>query len=363
MDKNKKNNKNMKPETIERIIKYGFIGVVAVVVLSIAINFLMNSTTSYAAKIGDEKVRVGEFELNFDQVKYYMLAEAGIGEGTPEADTFWSTANFNGLSAVDEAKRRAMESLKDQKIMLIKAKENNIGLEKADTDYIKDRIDQLILENGNSRSKAEDYLKNNFGISMNEFKKMNEEMILTQKMYTQEIETADVPEEDIKKFYDENVENYDTVTVRHILISTIDLEKNEAKSEEDKKLAEDKAKDILARINAGEDMKKLAKENSDDKPSVDENEGEYTFTKKDSYMPEFMDWAFNAKTDETGIVETSYGYHVMRLENRETAPYDKVKVEIKDELAQEIFTSKMEEWKKDPAYDVKTNSKVYDAIK
>lgn len=363
MDKSKKNNKNMKAETLEKYLKYGFIGIIVVVVVGIAISLLLSNSTSYAATIGSEKVSVGEFESYLDQIKYSMLIEAGIQEGTAEAETFWNTANFNGIGAIEEAKRRAMDGLKDQKIMVIKAKENKIQLVKSDNDYIKSRIDQLIKENGNSKSKTQSYLKENFGITLSEFEKMNKDAILAQKMYTKEIENTNVPEEEIRKRYDENVKSFDAVTVRHILISTVNQETGEALSDEKIKEAEDKAKDILAKVKAGEDMKKLAKEYSDDKPAVDENEGEYKFTKDENYVPEFMEWAFNAKVGDVDIVETSFGYHVMRLENREETPYDEVKNKIKQEISQELFANKMEEWKKDPAYDVKINTKVYDTIK
>ena len=363
MEKNKKKNKNAKAEALEKWLKYGFIGIIVFIVVGVAISLFIQSSTSYIATVGSEKISVGEFNMYLENVKYSMLLEAGIDEGTAEAETFWSTANFNGLSAIEEAKRRALDGLKEQKIMVNKAKEYNLKLEKEDNDYIEERVDQLISSNGNSKSKANKYLEDIYGITLSEYKKMNEDVILASKAYQKELENLNLTDEDYKKVYEDNKSSYDTVTVRHILISTLDPETNKPVDEEKKKEAEEKAKEIMERIKAGEDMKKLAKEFSDDKPAVEENEGEYKFNKYDSYVPEFMDWAFNASVGDIDIVETYYGYHVMRLENRESTNFEDVKDNIKTEVDDEKFAEKMEEWKKDPKYDVKKNPKVYDSIK
>jgi len=360
---NKKKNKNAKAEALEKGLKYGFIGLTVLVILAVAISLFLANSITYVATIGTEKVSLGEFNMYLENVKYSMLLEAGIEEGTSEAETFWNTANFNGLSAIEEAKRRALDGLKEQKIMVNKAKENNLKLEKEDNQYIEERVDQLIKSNGNSRTKTDQYLRDTYGITLREYKKMNEDVILASKAYQKELENMNLTDEECREKYDADKSSYDTVTVRHILVSTLDPETNEPLDEEKKKEAEEKAKAIMEKIKAGEDMKKLAKELSDDKPAVEENEGEYKFNKYDSYVPEFMDWAFNAKVGDIDIVETYYGYHVMRLENREPTDFEEIKDKIKEEVENEKFTEKMEEWKKDPKYDVKKNPKVYDSIK
>ncbi|HHW48222.1 MAG TPA: hypothetical protein GXX14_06350 [Clostridiaceae bacterium] len=363
MNKNKKRNKNEKVEAVEKWLKYGFIGLIVLVILGVAISWVISNTITYVATVGTEKISLGEFNMYLENVKYSMLLEAGIEEGTPEAETFWNTANFNGLSAIEEAKRRTLDGLKEQKIMVNKAKEYNLKLEKEDKEYIDQRVGQLIESNDNSRSKTDKYLKETYGITLSEYKKMNEDVILAQKAYRKEIENMNLTDEDYKKKYEADKSSYDTVTVRHILVSTLDPETKEPLDEEKKKEAEEKAKDIMERIKAGEDMKKLAKELSDDKPAVEENEGEYKFNKYGNFVPEFMDWAFKANVGDIDIVETYYGYHVMRLENRETTDFEEVKEYIEEEVENEKFVEKMEEWKKDPKYDVKKDPRVYDSIK
>ena len=63
------------------------------------------------------------------------------------------------------------------------------------------------------------------------------------------------------------------------------------------------------------------------------------------------------------IIETMFGYHVMKVENRVTQTLDEVKGHIKDEFIQSKFESKLEEWIKDTKYTLVMNDEVYNKIK
>jgi len=103
--------------------------------------------------------------------------------------------------------------------------------------------------------------------------------------------------------------DYNTVNVRHILIST-----QEATDEEAKKAAQEKAQATLDEFRNGdkteESFAALAEEYSED--NADEG-GLYENIFKGQMVTAFEDWCFDParKSGDSGIVETEYGYHVM----------------------------------------------------
>lgn len=105
----------------------------------------------------------------------------------------------------------------------------------------------------------------------------------------------------------------------HILISA-----PESSSAEEKQAARQKAEDLLKRLRAGEDFAQLARENSDD-PSASRGGDLGWFT--EGRMVEPFDRAV-FEQNEPGlvnrIVETSYGYHLIKVTEPETRTIYKV---------------------------------------
>jgi peptidyl-prolyl cis-trans isomerase C len=102
---------------------------------------------------------------------------------------------------------------------------------------------------------------------------------------------------------------------------------------------EAKAKEIIAQLKAGKDFADLAKANSTD-PSAKTNNGDLGFFKKADMLPEFSAAAFALKPGEytQTPVKTRFGWHVIKLLERRTAPppeLDAVKDEIRQQIIQE----------------------------
>ena len=101
--------------------------------------------------------------------------------------------------------------------------------------------------------------------------------------------------------------------------------------------AEQKAKDVEARLKKGEDFATLAKELTED-PSGKEDGGDLGFFTKDQMVPEFADVAFAMKPgDVSAPVKTQFGWHVIKLEEKRTKPvptFDEVKPQLEQYLAQ-----------------------------
>jgi len=142
---------------------------------------------------------------------------------------------------------------------------------------------------------------------------------------------------------------YKTVNVRHILFQadTSELDTTSATYDADSKAiweeAKAKAEDALAQWKAGaataDSFAELANELSDD-PGSNTNGGLYNDVSKNSgYVESFENWCMDSgrKVGDTGIVETSYGYHVMYLDGFGDAYW---KTLVRDEMT----NAAMNEW-------------------
>jgi peptidyl-prolyl cis-trans isomerase C len=147
----------------------------------------------------------------------------------------------------------------------------------------------------------------------------------TAKAVLERVIKFDVTDADVKKFYDENPDQFEQpefVRAAHVLIGTQSkdgTEMDEAQKKEKRALAES----VMKRAKAGEDFAKLAKEYSDDPGSKDKG-GEYTFP-RGQMMPAFEQAAFALQTNQVSdIVTTPYGYHIIKL--YEKTPAKKVEL-------------------------------------
>jgi peptidyl-prolyl cis-trans isomerase C len=141
-----------------------------------------------------------------------------------------------------------------------------------------------------------------------------------------------VNDKEIAEFYAKNKAVFDRpeqVHARHILIAvTPDA------TEDGKKAAKQKAAETLDRIKKGEDFAKLAGELSDDSGSK-QNGGDLGFFPRNRMIPEFEEAAFALEPGTvSGLVETSYGIHIIKVEEKkkaETPPFEEVKETAKAE--------------------------------
>ena len=149
-----------------------------------------------------------------------------------------------------------------------------------------------------------------------------------------------VTDEDVKKFYDDHpgdFEQPEMVRVTHIMLLTADPKTGTPLSEDQRKAKRKLIEDLLKRVKGGEDISKLAKENSEDSRAK-ETGGETTFPREGAPL-EFAAAAFSLKTNQiSDVVTTSLGYHVIKLNEKIPArKYDLAKVsqDIKDYLTTE----------------------------
>lgn len=168
-------------------------------------------------------------------------------------------------------------------------------------------------------------------ISIDHVKKSVEETLVINKYLEGIVEAgAKITEEDLRQAYLDETAGDKTASVRHILILTqgkTDLEKAEARK---------KIEDILAKAKAGEDFAELAKQYSED-PGSKDNGGLYEDFPRGQMVKPFEDASFSVPVGEmSGVVETTYGYHIIKVvdRKRETRPFEELRGELESRLKQ-----------------------------
>ena len=158
-----------------------------------------------------------------------------------------------------------------------------------------------------------------------------------------------VSDEDVRAYYEENQAEFTTleaVKARHILKKFPDNATDEQKSET-KTAAEELLKTINAELAAGADFAELAKTHSEGPSNVQGGAlrgrnpklppGDY-FTRGEM-VPPFEEAAFDTLEpgEVSGLVETDFGYHIIKLEEKkapEVQPFAQVQYDIEQRLVQ-----------------------------
>jgi peptidyl-prolyl cis-trans isomerase C len=115
------------------------------------------------------------------------------------------------------------------------------------------------------------------------------------------------------------------------------------------------AKDVIARLNKGEDFAKLAKEFSID-PSKD-NGGDLGYFVKGMMVKEFGDAAFVMKKGEYSKepVKTQFGYHVIKIEDKRMQPkpdFAAVKDQVRGQLNEDLIREMIDGLRKDAKVEI-----------
>ncbi len=157
-----------------------------------------------------------------------------------------------------------------------------------------------------------------------------------------------VSDHDIKQFYEANKDKFkvpEEVRARHILVHV-----SHNATDEERKKAKEKIGELRERLIKGEDFAKLASEYSDD-PGTKKRGGDTDYFARGKMVKPFENAAFSLKPGEiSDIVETKFGYHIIKVEDRRearTMSLDEAKASISAKLRNDIINSKAEQFIRD----------------
>ena len=127
-------------------------------------------------------------------------------------------------------------------------------------------------------------------------------------------------DQDIEDFYDDNAKTMFThpaeVHASHILISV-----PAGATQQQKDAAHAKAESILKQLQAGANFAALAKKCSDD-PGTKNNGGDLGFFPRGEMVKPFEDAAFSLKSGQMAIVQSQFGYHIIKVDEVQPAGTD-----------------------------------------
>lgn len=136
-----------------------------------------------------------------------------------------------------------------------------------------------------------------------------------------------VTDEEISAVYEQDK----TASARHILYLT------EGKTDSEKAEILKKTEALLVRARSGEDFAGLAKEFTED-PGSKDNGGLYENISHGDMVKPFEDAVFSVPVGEiSDVVETEYGYHIIKVLSREkeSRPFEEVRSEIEEKIKQD----------------------------
>lgn len=304
------------------------------------------------------------------EVNIYLLLLKNQYEALYGPD-IWNTAIDDQHTLKDIAKDDAFNMSKTQSVLALKAKENGIELSAEDNEALDKKAAEFMKNFNEQVAKAN-------GIDIDVVKKVFVKEQLANQLYNKEMEDYTISEdrlaEELKNafgYIDTKEHSYDyyakKARAKHILFSTMD-DKGTPLAEDKKEEARKEAEKVLEKAKNGEDFVSLVKEFSQDPGSKDKS-GEYIFT-RGQMVKEFEEAAFSMKPGEIRLIETVYGYHIIKLEEvieptdedikKLADEQQKLIEDIKNNILKVEFDKIVEKWLVDYKIDMK--EEIWDMI-
>ena len=210
---------------------------------------------------------------------------------------------------------------------------------KEEDEEINKQIEQIKSYYGENEETYKNIIKQYFGVDSEDELKEKLRLDYRRNKAVEDYILNHIKEDEIKKYYDDNITG--EIKASHILIS-IDAKSNATDEEKEKaeKKAEKEAKDIIKKLEKGEDFSKLAKKSSDDEATAT-NGGDLGYFQPSDMTKSFADAVKELKIKEytKEPIKTEYGYHIIL----KTGEKDKPKIDdVKDDIKEKIKKEKMD---------------------
>lgn len=174
-------------------------------------------------------------------------------------------------------------------------------------------------------SKEEFLTKNGFGSERAFIEYLRLQYRRTQ--YTDDYIKEQITDKEIEKYYEDKV--YGDINTKHILVKV-----SSSATDEEKKEAENLAKEIITKLNEGKSFDEVKDEYKDKITYEELGYKAYNASLESAYMEAMQKLENNSYTKEP--VQTSYGYHVIyRIDQKEKPVLKDVKEEIITSLVSE----------------------------
>lgn len=267
---------------LKKIIGTALIGILAFSVTGCGLG---NKVPEDAVAMVDDKVITLE-----DYNRSFAMIEKSYNE--IYGDTIW-TQEVQGQTVKDMVKSQLLESMVQEQLIIKEVEKTNFELKDSEVEEsYKAFMEAVDKDEATKKFYAEKGLDEAF------IKKQ-----ITSQLYKEEFDKniKAALEKDQTKL-DELYKTYPIqIGASHILVTE-----------------EAKAKEMLKKVKAGEDFKKLAEENSIDKASA-KNGGSLGLFPRGVMVPEFEKAAFALKVGEVSeVVQSKFGFHIIKVDEIQT---------------------------------------------
>lgn len=264
------------------------------------------------AKVAGEEIIKEEFNKVYGVFKSQYEKQFGTEVWNQE---------INGKKFGDVAKDKLLDMLIDEKLQMKKAAE--LGISVSDEEVNEE------IENAKkyfeTEEKFNEFLKGQ-NMDLEYFKESAKKEMIMRKLFENLTEKITITDDEAKSYYDSHQDEFMSVKASHILLDS-----------------KEEAEKMLQRVKNGEDFNELAQQYSKD-PSAKENKGDLDYFRHGDMVEPFEKAAFALKPGEiSDIVQTDFGFHIIKVEDSKLDKFEDIKEELKGSL---LNNKKSEEYDK-----------------
>ena len=270
---------------------------VKICIASIAMIFFMSEISGQntrmidqvVAVVGDKKVLQSDVESQLMQMR-----AQGIRSGNLRCDI--------------------LNELISQKLLLIQAEKDSVMVSENQVESQLDMRLRYFIRQIGSKEELEEYYNKSIPEIRADFRALLREQIRTQQMRNQLIKDVKISPGEVERFY-RNIPE-DSIPMINQKVQIAQIVKYPSESDQAETQARRRLLELRKRILEGEKFSTMAVLYSEDR-GTSRKGGELGYRTAEELDPEFADAAFSLQEGEiSGIVESSYGYHIIKLLDR-----------------------------------------------
>ena len=296
--------------------------IIAVLLVTVLVlSFTGCNGNSVVATVNGENLTKDVYECFLKNAKVSYVLSNQIRN--PE--DFWVNGTIEDMNATSYIKQQALDEAISYMVIRQKAIETGYVFSEGNQAWVDSYI-QSLKDQG-----AEEYQK---FLSDNFFTEKILPGILTDMVYEGELPYHYMK---VKEYFDTKA-----VRVKHILIKTVD-DNNEPLPATEIAVAKLKAEQILAAVQNGANFEEYIESDGQD-PGTASNPDGYIFGPNGGMVAPFLEASLNLAVDEiSGLVETNFGYHIIKRYPLDDSFYNGAREALLGEIGYEDYTTMIDE--------------------
>lgn len=285
-------------------------------------NIPANLIEEIVAKVNGDIVTRGEIDRQKKQLEVDARQQAGNSPAKAE-------------EMVRERSKDILRDKIDQLLLIQKGKELNLSVDSEVSKWLANlQAESKIAD----PEKFQDYIREQTGMSFEDFKNETKNGMLTQRVIRQEVGgRINIKREDERKYYEEHKSEFvrdERVFLREVLLST------EGRDAAGIAALEKKAKDLVARARKGEKFPELARDNSDSQTA--KQGGDIGGFEKGKLRKDIEEQVWTKdKGYVTDPINIGTGLLILKVDDHQKAGQATFE-EVENEIMDKMFTPKMQ---------------------